>query len=306
MDCCVETSAAPTSPITATTLQGRPTAIAGGRADLVSFGKAFHANPDLVARFRAAARAQRPRQVDLPRRQRKRLYRLPIFGVGVLVSGHPARVLCRSDLRCLLLHELPAMTPILIIPGLNGSGPHHWQTHFEQSFPDARRVHQGDWRRPNRGAWAERLIAAIEATPGCVLVAHSLGCILVAHVAVDHPDLAVKAALLVAPADVESPRRTPEQIRGFAPIPRTPLPFRSVVVASTNDPYMALPRAHELANAWGAEFFDAGPVGHINVDGGFGPWSIGERILRGLMTAPCELRSLLAHHCTLHCQDHET
>jgi len=31
------------------------------------------------------------------------------------------------------------MPPILIIPGLNGSGPHHWQTRLEQSFPGARR-----------------------------------------------------------------------------------------------------------------------------------------------------------------------
>jgi N-ethylmaleimide reductase len=45
--------------------------------------------------------AQRPRQVDVLRRRRKRLYRLPIFQVGVLVSGCPARALCRSDLRCL-------------------------------------------------------------------------------------------------------------------------------------------------------------------------------------------------------------
>jgi uncharacterized protein len=198
------------------------------------------------------------------------------------------------------------MTPILIIPGLNGSGPHHWQTRFEQSFADARRVHQDDWRRPNRGAWAERLVAVIEATPGCVLVAHSLGCALVAHVAAERPDLAIKAALLVAPADVESPRRTPERIRGFAPIPRTALPFRSVVVASTNDPYIALPRARELANAWGAEFFDAGPVGHINVDGGFGPWPIGERILRGLMTAPRELRSSACAPLHASCQDYRT
>jgi uncharacterized protein len=205
-----------------------------------------------------------------------------------------------------VLHELTAMTPILIIPGLNGSGPHHWQTRFEQSFADARRVHQDDWIRPNRGAWAERLVAVIEATPGCVLVAHSLGCALVAHVAAERPDLAIKAALLVAPADVESPRRTPERIRGFAPIPRTALPFRSVVVASTNDPYIALPRARELANAWGAEFFDAGPVGHINVDGGFGPWPIGERILRGLMTAPRELRSSACAPLHASCQDYRT
>jgi uncharacterized protein len=198
------------------------------------------------------------------------------------------------------------MTPILIIPGLNGSGPHHWQTRFEQSFPGARRVYQDDWRRPNRGAWVERLVAAIEAAPGGVLVAHSLGCALVADVAAERPDLAIAAALLVAPADVESPRHTPERIRRFAPIPRKALPFRSVMVASRNDPYMALARARELANAWGAEFLDAGPVGHINIDGGFGPWPIGERILRALMTLASRAVPLARALCTLHAEIDDT
>jgi predicted alpha/beta hydrolase family esterase len=132
--------------------------------------------------------------------------------------------------------------------------------------------------------------ADIEANPGGVLVAHSLGCALVAHVAAERPDLAIEAALLVAPADVESPRHTPQRLRGFAPIPRVPLPFRSVVVASTNDPYMALPRARELADTWGAAFVDAGPIGHINVEAGFGPWPAGERILRDLMLGRREPR----------------
>jgi predicted alpha/beta hydrolase family esterase len=186
------------------------------------------------------------------------------------------------------------MPPILIIPGLNGSGPRHWQTCLEQSFPGALRVRQANWKNPSRAAWVERLVADIEANPGGVLVAHSLGCALVAHAVAEHPDLAITAALLVAPADVESPRHTPEHLRGFAPIPRVSLPFRSVVVASANDPYIALPRARELADAWGAAFIDAGPLGHINVEAGFGPWPTGERILRDLMVARREPRPAAA------------
>ncbi len=175
------------------------------------------------------------------------------------------------------------MTPILIIPGLGGSGPYHWQTHMEHSFPSAFRVHQDDWDQPDRAAWAERLAASIAAAPGAVLVAHSLGCALVACLAVEHPELAVDAALLVAPADVDRTDRLPDQVREFAPMPRRPLPFRSIVVASSNDPYMTLPRAREYAAAWGADFVDAGALGHINVDAGFGLWPAGERILRALM-----------------------
>lgn len=177
------------------------------------------------------------------------------------------------------------MIPILIVPGLGGSGPHHWQTYLERSFPGASRVHQDDWDRPDRNAWTERLTAAVEASPGAVLVAHSLGCAVVAHATAEHPDLPVAAALLVAPADVDRAYDGPDdRLRGFAPMPCTPLPFRSILVASTDDPFMTLTRSRAFADEWGAEFVEAGALGHINVDAGFGPWPDGERMLRNLLT----------------------
>ncbi len=175
------------------------------------------------------------------------------------------------------------MTPILIVPGLGGSGPHHWQTYLERSFPGACRVHQDDWDLPDRDAWTGRLAAAIEAAPGAVLVAHSLGCAVVAHAAAARPDLPVAAALLVAPADVNR-EHGPDGLCSFAPVPCALLPFRSIVVASADDPHMALARARTCADDWGAEFVNAGALGHINVESGFGPWPEGERMLRRLIT----------------------
>jgi predicted alpha/beta hydrolase family esterase len=123
----------------------------------------------------------------------------------------------------------------------------------------------------------------VQAQPGAILVAHSLACPLVAHMAARRPDLSVGAALLVAPADVDSARHTPGHIRTFAPIPRSLLPFRSLVVASTNDPYIEYERARELTAAWGAEFVGVGASGHINVASGFGPWSGGERMVTSII-----------------------
>lgn len=164
------------------------------------------------------------------------------------------------------------MIPVLIVPGLGGSGEDHWQTHLERSFASAARVQQTDWDRPDLAAWSEQLLRAIVARPGSILVSHSLGCLLVAHVVAQQPRLPIAAALLVAPADVDSERHTPSFLRDFAPIARRPLPFPSIVVASTNDPYMTIERARALAKAWGAEFVEAGACGHINVASGFGPW----------------------------------
>lgn len=182
------------------------------------------------------------------------------------------------------------MTPVVIVPGLGGSGKAHWQTHLQRSLPNATRVQQDDWERPELTRWVERLACELETRRDAILVAHSLGCPLVAHLALQRPDLSIKGALLVAPADVDSARHTPSQTRGFAPIPLRPLPFRSIVVASTNDPFMEIERARALATTWGADFVNAGAVGHINVEAGFGPWTEGVRMV-GALIASADARS---------------
>src|SRR5205085_1538774 len=40
------------------------------------------------------------------------------------------------------------MDRTLIVPGLHGSGPDHWQTWFERQLSDCIRVTQSDWTDP--------------------------------------------------------------------------------------------------------------------------------------------------------------
>jgi uncharacterized protein len=171
---------------------------------------------------------------------------------------------------------------ILIVPGLGGSEPEHWQSQWERSYPGATRVEQSDWNRPVRARWMRRLVEAVENTPGAILVGHSLGCVLIAHLAHRRPDLAIGGALLAAPADVYRVDHAQPELRDFAPTPLARMPFPAVVVASTNDPFSTIDRARLLARVWGASFVDVGPCGHINVASGFGPWPQGESILREL------------------------
>jgi predicted alpha/beta hydrolase family esterase len=175
--------------------------------------------------------------------------------------------------------------PILIVPGLGGSGPEHWQSHWHRTYPGARRIEQADWNRPVRAHWIRALAAAITNAPGAILVGHSLGCALIAHLGWRRPDLAIGGALLVAPADVDRCECLPPEVKDFAPMPLARLPFQSVVVASTNDPYMTIARANALSEAWGSGFVNAGACGHINVAAGSGPWPAGESILNDLLGA---------------------
>jgi hypothetical protein len=166
---------------------------------------------------------------------------------------------------------------ILIVTGLGDSGPDHWQTRWEHQLSTARRVPQASFDAPVRDAWVASLAAEVAgATRPVMLVAHSLGVPLVAHAA---PALApgrVAGAFLVAPPDLDDPARCPPGIDpAFAPLPRDPLPFPSVLVASRTDPYCAFERAGDIANAWGSAFVDAGDAGHINMESGHGPWPEG-------------------------------
>ena len=169
----------------------------------------------------------------------------------------------------------------LVIPGYTNSGPEHWQSLWERGNPGFRRVQQRDWDHPDRGEWVRALDAAIRAeSEPPVLLAHSLGCIAVAHWAAEHHH-PVAGALLVAPADVER-TDAPEPIRNFAPVPLAPLPFPSIVAASSDDPYLGPERAAHFARCWGSRLVDLGAAGHINTDAGFGPWPQGLELLREL------------------------
>jgi predicted alpha/beta hydrolase family esterase len=178
------------------------------------------------------------------------------------------------------------MNPVLLIPGLGNSGPQHWQRLWQAELgPVASAVEQADWDRPDFADWLARLDAAIaNAKSPPILVAHSLSCSLVAHWAAKH-QRPVAGALLVAPADVESDAHTPPETRAFRPMPRQALPFESIVIASSDDPYVARDRAAAFAQSWGSRFVDIGAAGHINPTAGFGAWPLGQLLLDELRTA---------------------
>jgi len=117
-----------------------------------------------------------------------------------------------------------------------------------------------------------------------VFAAHSLGCIALAHWCKASPSEVhkIKGALLVAPADVDS-KDAPKPLKDFSPVPRDLLPFPTIVVASSSDPYLTIARAREFARSWGSRFVDIGAAGHINGESGLGDWPEGKRLLRHLV-----------------------
>lgn len=172
---------------------------------------------------------------------------------------------------------------VLILPGWHGSGPTHWQSRWEQRH-GYRRVEQHDWDRPLRGDWLARLEdLVLSCDEAAVLVAHGLGCIqAAAWAAASRNARRVKAALLVAPLDVERADLRP-QLPTWSPIVLDTLPFTSVVVASANDPLCHPQRSRMLAAAWSAQLVTQPASHHLNADSGLASWPEGHVLLQDLM-----------------------
>ncbi|ABY30185.1 RBBP9/YdeN family alpha/beta hydrolase [Methylorubrum extorquens] len=173
---------------------------------------------------------------------------------------------------------------ILILPGYAGSEEEHWQARWAARLKTARIVAQDDWRRPDPEAWRARVAEAVAAaTRPVILIAHSLGVVAAVEAAPRFPEGVVRGALLVAFPDIEAGADLPESVRAFAPVPRDPLPFPSLLVASRTDPHCTYERAEDYAYAWGSALVDAGEAGHINVASGHGPWPEGLMRLAGFL-----------------------
>lgn len=173
---------------------------------------------------------------------------------------------------------------ILILPGLAGSEEEHWQTRWASRLSTARIVEQADWNAPQPEDWRARIVAAVgQAQRPVVLIAHSLGVVAAVEAAPDFPAGIVRGALFVAFPDIEEHPELPASVRGFAPVPRDPLPFPSLLVASRTDPYCSYERAEDFAYAWGSAIVDAGDAGHVNVASGHGPWPEGLMRLAGFL-----------------------
>lgn len=167
----------------------------------------------------------------------------------------------------------------ITVPGLNGSGPGHWQTWAEGVIPDCRRVRGIDFDKPVIAAWADAIRNNIRSEAGSViLVAHSFGC-LASVVAIADQETKVAGVILVAPA---SPLRfSATGLVGdqsvasgtlLDSIPSRPLGVPGIVIASTDDPWMKITHAQYWADAWGLRFQWLREAGHINSESGYGPW----------------------------------
>jgi uncharacterized protein len=174
------------------------------------------------------------------------------------------------------------MLEYLILPGYGGSGPKHWQSYWEKMDSSFVRVEQKDWEHPICSEWVATLEARISSAPDAlVLVAHSLACLLVAQWArttSSRNHQKVRGAFLVGVPNPDSPAFPIEAVT-FGPVPMNPLPFPSLIVVSSDDPFGTPEFARACARAWGGGITNIGAKGHINAESKLGSWNEGRKLL---------------------------
>ncbi len=153
---------------------------------------------------------------------------------------------------------------LLIVPGLHGSGPDHWQTWLQGLHRSARRVEQADWSQADLAGWSQRIDDTLAAAgPGPWLaVAHSFGVLALLHHLARRPRSPVRAALLVAPAN-------PDRFAVGPQLPQTRLRRPTTALLSDTDPWLPAPLALQWADRWGSRCVELGDAGHINVAAGY-------------------------------------
>jgi predicted alpha/beta hydrolase family esterase len=176
----------------------------------------------------------------------------------------------------------------LILHGLSGSGPGHWQRWLAQRLAQAgqtvRFPELPDPDRPDPHAWRHALLGELAAVDGAepVVICHSLSCVawLAACPAIERP---VERVALVAPPSLNA--GLPELVP-FFPVTATPdevarAAHRTRLVCADDDPYCP----EGAATLYGGPLdlpVDLHPGrGHLNIDAGLGPWPAMEAWAQG-------------------------
>ncbi|NRT86411.1 RBBP9/YdeN family alpha/beta hydrolase [Clostridium beijerinckii] len=171
---------------------------------------------------------------------------------------------------------------IKIVPGLNNSGPEHWQTIWEKKY-GFKRIIQEEWDYPVYKEWEKNLIENLsrEDSYDVVLVAHSLGCLLTVK-AMPKIRKYLKAVFLVAPPDPNK-EQFPSFLDSFEHLPEDNLELPGMLIYSENDQYSSSLFCIEKGKQWGLETVSVGRKCHINSESNIDDWNEGFNLFQKLL-----------------------
>ena len=164
---------------------------------------------------------------------------------------------------------------VLILHGWGGSDFPHWQSwlasELAKDYGVVNFLKFQEYDFPNKDIWKSQLIKEIELFNPDIVVCHSIANILWFHICNEIKLKQIKKLLLVAPPSFSCDIK---ELESFYPcdIPKDLYAKRSILISSTNDPYMSVDEVKDLQKKLSIELELLQDAGHINTDSGFGEW----------------------------------
>jgi len=167
------------------------------------------------------------------------------------------------------------MKRVLILHGWGGSDFPHWQSwlsgEIAKNYGCVSFLKFSNFDLPDKDVWIAELRGELEKFKPDVVICHSVANILWFHICNEGGIREVGNLFLVAPPSFNCDIK---ELGSFFPckVPENLYAKRSLLIASTNDPYMQMQEANELQKALDIEMLVLQNAGHINSDSGYGEW----------------------------------
>ena len=162
---------------------------------------------------------------------------------------------------------------VLLLHGWGGSDFPHWQSwlasELAKNYGTVSFLEFSDFDFPNLDTWKKELKYALDTFEPDIVICHSLANTLWFHVVDEIEE--IQKLYLIAPPSFEC---AVEEIKEFFPLelPTKTSAKETLLVSSTNDPYMTISEAKELQESLQVPMEILENAGHINADSGYGKW----------------------------------
>ena len=164
---------------------------------------------------------------------------------------------------------------ILLLHGWGGSDFPHWQSwlagELAKDYRTVSFLKFSDFDFPDLGVWKKELKDELESFKPDIVICHSLANTLWFHLCADSDISEIDKLYLVAPPSFNC---AVEEIKSFFPLnlPTNTMAKETLLISSTNDPYMTIDEAKELQKSLNIKMIVLDNAGHINTDSGYGKW----------------------------------